>query len=215
MKGPKRLAYGGRLQHPRTADEPAPNIRNFDPVRFGLWFDADAPTDDGAEFCERRDAHVIWRALQTVRDVFNPRRQRVGQKLRGKRLNGCKTGGEGFRMRPLFVCCASISSISAAPAVLSGALALDFVDIFLDVDYRAHRCLILSKAIRSSSVTATYRARSRIRAANTLRSCMSDRSARRCRQFGFFSAIRPCVRSSWSSASTVARGASTLRCRVS
>jgi hypothetical protein len=23
------------------------------------------------------------------------------QKLRGKRLNGCKTGGEGFRMRPL------------------------------------------------------------------------------------------------------------------
>src|SRR5262249_39365362 len=127
---------GGRLEHPRAANERAPNIRNFGPVRFGLWFDANAPTDDGAECCEGRDGHVIWRALQTGRDVISPWCHRIRQKFGTKRLNGSKAGRKGLGLRPLFVrLLASILSapipISSVPAALSGALARRTVHRFI------------------------------------------------------------------------------------
>src|ERR1700756_3956510 len=75
--------------------------------------------------------------LQSVGDVINPRRQRIGQKFRTKRLNGSKAGGQGFGLRPLFVCLLvpispapiPISSISAA---LSGVLARRTVHLFIE-----------------------------------------------------------------------------------
>src|SRR5262249_61997311 len=61
-----------------------------------------------------------------------PGGQCFGENFRFKRRNGCKAGGEGFGLRPLFVCLlAPISSapisISSVPAAPSGALAPDFV----------------------------------------------------------------------------------------
>src|SRR5262249_9795304 len=63
--------------------------------------DTDAPADCGTKRGERGYRLVIGRALQPVRDVVDPRRQRDGKKLRAERLDGQQTLRQGLRLRPI------------------------------------------------------------------------------------------------------------------
>src|SRR6476620_12726099 len=98
MQWLQRLLHRRRLQHPRAADEAAPDVWHLDPVGIPLRLNSDAAPDHRTERDDCRDRDVIRLTLQAICDVSDPRLQRNRREIEIERLDRCQSAGPMWRI---------------------------------------------------------------------------------------------------------------------
>src|SRR5262249_59629422 len=68
----ERLAHGGGFQRAGAPNERAPDVGGLNPVSLQLWFDCNAPPDNGAKRHHRTDRDIIGPALPTIPNIPDP-----------------------------------------------------------------------------------------------------------------------------------------------